>query len=871
MEYVVDLDAMHYVAKDAEDFSIPRRLSVNENQRTLAAINSDVNSRVDDTRKRKALKIRNDVEESRKLINTVKIKQNGNKADVEWALKEGISDKNRNGNEGEIKWNENFAIDSGGNGIWNVNGRKIKQNENTHWGQCGHDEKPNGSSHEINWNGNFSIGQNDYEGPGGNDHEVKWKRDTLKSQKSSGNEGRIITGQGNDEKTSGNEIKHNGNARDDQNTNNKSSDDGDETKWNGNIGDGQGSDEKLTEGGDGMGRDGNILRDQGDIDEPVGSRSEIKRKRNVIDQSTGKESDENEGKIECNENDPINQKEAEKAVGNRGQRNGNVSNHQNGAEEPNNGFPRKTKTLGLLCRKFLLEVLEYVDCGDDKINLEAIACSMKVEKRRIYDVVNVMEALGAMRKSHKSFYTWEGLDNLPSTLHNLKIEADKEAVYEKVLMTQHVMTRFMEVPNMNGNANGSLDSAGPSQTPDDNDISTAEQSNSPGNSNNGSVSSKQYCSKKKESKRQRGLNSLTYLCKYFFKILIVGLDYEPDYKVSLDVASTILIKDPEIDGCKPPDRSRCRRIYDVANVLISLRLIERRMFTFGTKKIPLFVYCGPKITENGKFDFFHHIRFNKLSVKLKNSEEKKAYEVEEESLETFFLKKNKKKQGTELSNSVDEPAEKRRRIEGTDLIQENVDVEKENVPVAVINQVIPSSQDPTPMSILRPQPQKAADLTSVLASQTFSPFNGLQSVVQQSRLAQFMPIPICSQEFLPFDPNMILLNNGNTLHNITSSRIPMQQNNFNYLPIAYPLSPMAFFQQSYGPSIDNRNIIYSVYNNISNSFIHSANTLRSSIFNIDSILGNREIHQTNQVADEINFATSTSQHFNPARNQNALL
>lgn len=65
--------------------------------------------------------------------------------------------------------------------------------------------------------------------------------------------------------------------------------------------------------------------------------------------------------------------------------------------------------------------------------------------------------------------------------------------------------------------------AGPSQTPDDDSCYTAEQLGSPGNIENGLVSSKQSFSKKKESKRQRGLNSLTYLCRYFFKILIVGL------------------------------------------------------------------------------------------------------------------------------------------------------------------------------------------------------------------------------------------------------------------------------------------------------------------------------------------------------------
>lgn len=343
-------------------------------------------------------------------------------------------------------------------------------------------------------------------------------------------------------------------------------------------------------------------------------------------------------------------------------------------------------------------------------------------------------------------------------------------------------------------------------------------------------------------------------------------DYQSDYKVSLDVASTILIKDPEIDGCKPPDRSRCRRIYDVANVLISLRLIERRMFTFGTKKIPLFVYCGPKIIENGKFDFFHHIRFNKLSVKLKNSEEKKAYEVEEGNLEIFFLKQKQKKMKIESSDNVIEPAEKRSRIEETDSIQENTDLNKENVPTVLINQVIPSSNPTTSMPIIRPQPQKITDLTSFPAPQTFSPFNDLQSFVQQSTLNQFMPMPIRSQQFLSFDPTMILSSNADMSHNVNSSQFPMQQNHFNYLSIAYPFSSMAFFQQPCGPTINAATTSYAAYNN--NPFLtNSRNTLRSSTFNIDSILGNREIHTDN----EMKHPTSTSQPIINQYDQHSLL
>ncbi|EPB80205.1 transcription factor E2F/dimerization partner [Ancylostoma ceylanicum] len=73
-------------------------------------------------------------------------------------------------------------------------------------------------------------------------------------------------------------------------------------------------------------------------------------------------------------------------------------------------------------------------------------------------------------------------------------------------------------------------------------------------------------------------------------------------RVSLDVASTVLIKDPETEGFEPPSRSRCRRLYDIANVLVALGLIKKVHYLFGTKKIPLFVYCGPEPDENSKFD-----------------------------------------------------------------------------------------------------------------------------------------------------------------------------------------------------------------------------------------------------------------------------
>jgi transcription factor E2F7/8 len=55
-----------------------------------------------------------------------------------------------------------------------------------------------------------------------------------------------------------------------------------------------------------------------------------------------------------------------------------------------------------------------------EIHLETVANRMDTEKRRIYDIVNVMEALDAMSKTNKSFYRWNTLASLPQLMELLK-------------------------------------------------------------------------------------------------------------------------------------------------------------------------------------------------------------------------------------------------------------------------------------------------------------------------------------------------------------------------------------------------------------------------------------------------------------------
>lgn len=72
-----------------------------------------------------------------------------------------------------------------------------------------------------------------------------------------------------------------------------------------------------------------------------------------------------------------------------------------------------------------------------------------------------------------------------------------------------------------------------------------------------------------------------------------------------------------------------------------------------------------------------------------------------------FLFRSGKKNEVESVSDVDEPREKRSRIEGTDSIQENAEVDKENVLPLLVKQTI-SSKVSTPSSIIRPQAQVIA-------------------------------------------------------------------------------------------------------------------------------------------------------------------
>ncbi|XP_035212684.1 transcription factor E2F7-like [Stegodyphus dumicola] len=234
---------------------------------------------------------------------------------------------------------------------------------------------------------------------------------------------------------------------------------------------------------------------------------------------------------------------------------------------------RKEKSLALICSKFL-DMYPLYPSPEDKIvvSLDDVSTKLGVERRRLYDIVNVFESIGILTRNAKNQYLWFGKNNLLKSLHILKAKALKEKILDKLQFVLNMecgpcckQTRILDdVQNFNRN----LESGNASSLEDDN----AQSSHVP------------------ELRKEK---SLGIMSQKFLMLFLVS----PSKVISLGVAAKVLngFNQRTVKGAQV--KTQVRRLYDIANVFSSIGLIQKEMTLVQLGRKPAFKYIGPDLQD----------------------------------------------------------------------------------------------------------------------------------------------------------------------------------------------------------------------------------------------------------------------------------
>uniref|UniRef100_A0A8C5K7C3 Transcription factor E2F7 n=1 Tax=Jaculus jaculus TaxID=51337 RepID=A0A8C5K7C3_JACJA len=227
---------------------------------------------------------------------------------------------------------------------------------------------------------------------------------------------------------------------------------------------------------------------------------------------------------------------------------------------------RKQKSLGLLCQKFLARYPSYpLSTERTTISLDEVAVSLGVERRRIYDIVNVLESLHLVSRVAKNQYGWHGRHSLPKTLRALQRLGEKQKYEEQMACLQQKELDLIGYKFGERRRDG---------YPDSHDQQLLEFAES------------DYPSSSANSRKDK---SLRIMSQKFVMLFLVS----KTKIVTLDVAAKILIEESQDTPDHSKFKTKVRRLYDIANVLTSLALIKKVHVTEERGRKPAFKWIGP--------------------------------------------------------------------------------------------------------------------------------------------------------------------------------------------------------------------------------------------------------------------------------------
>ncbi|KAM0942638.1 putative transcription factor E2F-DP family [Dioscorea sansibarensis] len=250
-------------------------------------------------------------------------------------------------------------------------------------------------------------------------------------------------------------------------------------------------------------------------------------------------------------------------------------------------YDRKQKSLGLLCSNF---VKLYDREGVDTVGLDDAARQLGVERRRIYDIVNVLESVGILAKVGKNRYSWIGFSGIPDTLHELKEEALREMPGSAVDLASLEPEGLDDAGDQNPKSSREFLGSKSLES-----LEEKKASLTPHCTASSSVTSKSVAN---DNKKEKSLGQLT---QNFVKLFLIKMRMFSCLRadtISLDEAAKMLLGDGQDSSQMKMNNNaaQVRRLYDIANVLSSVNLIEKTQQPENKK--PAFRWLGYQKTDN---------------------------------------------------------------------------------------------------------------------------------------------------------------------------------------------------------------------------------------------------------------------------------
>ena len=247
------------------------------------------------------------------------------------------------------------------------------------------------------------------------------------------------------------------------------------------------------------------------------------------------------------------------------------------------GYSRKKKSLGVWAENFMQR---FQNCAPGtEVIVDEAAQDLGVERRRIYDVVNILESIQVVVKKGKNTYSWMGKQCLPDIFGKLQAQAIAE-------YPEDAVKYGLKTPDDDATDDGSITTTGTGGKP----------------SRRGSMSS----NASEDSKNS--FRSLAKLSQQFLQVFLVGYDVLSLPQASEMIQGTLSAEAYAAIGtahahiasrfdptAAPPPcldnpaefrraaqrglKTKIRRLYDIANVFLSVGILRKVEGATGSSTI----------------------------------------------------------------------------------------------------------------------------------------------------------------------------------------------------------------------------------------------------------------------------------------------